>query len=101
MHRGTWDFRDIWTSSHARICPLVITSFWVQHALWGLNPLPYHLVNVAMHAACALALWRALLALRIPGPGWVRRSGHCIRCRWSEWWVMNVDVVGFFATGSL
>ena len=36
---GPEGFRDIWTSSHARICPLVITSFWVQHTLWGLNPL--------------------------------------------------------------
>jgi tetratricopeptide (TPR) repeat protein len=64
---GPLGFWDIWTSSHARICPLVISSFWLQHKLWGLHPLPYHLMNVAMHAAGALALWRALRALNVRG----------------------------------
>jgi tetratricopeptide (TPR) repeat protein len=58
---------DIWTTRAADICPLVLTTFWTEHALWGLNPLPYHLVNLALHAACAILLWRVLLALRIPG----------------------------------
>ena len=47
--------------------PLVTTSFWLQHAIWGLNPLPYHIVNVLMHAACALLLWRVLRDLNVPG----------------------------------
>jgi tetratricopeptide (TPR) repeat protein len=61
---GLW---DIWSTSHARICPLVISSFWLQHAIWGLDPLPYHLVNVAMHCGAALVLWRALLRLQVRG----------------------------------
>jgi len=61
---GLW---DIWTSRAARICPLVLTTFWVEHAAWGLNPLPYHVVNVLMHGACAVALWRALQGLRVRG----------------------------------
>jgi len=67
---GPLGFTAIWTSSAAVYYPLVLTSFWVQHALWGLNPLPYHLVNLAMHAACAVLLWRVLLALRVRG-GWL------------------------------
>jgi tetratricopeptide (TPR) repeat protein len=39
----------------------------VEHALWGLAPLPYHLVNVLMQAGCAVALWRVLRRLGIPG----------------------------------
>src|SRR5271165_3859181 len=64
---GPLGLKEIWTTSAADICPLVITTFWVEHALWGLAPLPYHLVNVLLHAACAVLLWRLLRSLRVPG----------------------------------
>ena len=64
---GPLGFGAIWTSSKAVYYPLVLTSFWMQHALWGLNPLPYHLVDVALHAADALLLWRVLRRLGVPG----------------------------------
>lgn len=64
---GPLGFKGIWTTAAATYYPLVLTSFWIQHALWGLNPLPYHLVNVAMHAACGILLWKVLLQLRVPG----------------------------------
>lgn len=64
---GPLGLRDIWTTSAAQYYPLVLTTFWVEHALWGLLPLPYHLVNVLMHAGCAILLWRVLLNLQVPG----------------------------------
>ena len=64
---GPLGFVDIWTTRFARICPLVISSFWLQYQCWGLNALPYHLVNVAFHTTTALVLWRTLLVLRVPG----------------------------------
>ncbi len=64
---GPLGFKEIWTSSAAIYYPLVLTSFWLQHALWGLNPGPYHVVNVLVHLACALLLWRALHVLKIRG----------------------------------
>jgi protein O-mannosyl-transferase len=64
---GPLGLREIWTTRAARICPLVLTTFWVEHSLWGLNPLPYHAVNVLLHAASALVLWRVLRRLGVIG----------------------------------
>ena len=64
---GPLGLKEIWTTDHARYYPLVTTTFWVEHALWGLAPMPYHLVNVLMHGACAVALWRVLRSLSVPG----------------------------------
>ncbi len=64
---GPQGLKEIWTSSAARICPLTLSSFWLQHAIWGLHPLPYHLFTLLMHAAGAVVLWRVLLRLKIPG----------------------------------
>ena len=64
---GPLGFRQIWTTHFADICPLTVSAFWLEHALWGLSPVPYHVVNVLLHAANALALWRVLRCLRVPG----------------------------------
>jgi len=64
---GPQGLKEIWTTKAASICPLVLTTFWVEHKLWGLNPLPYHLVNVLLHGLDAIVLWRVLRSLRIPG----------------------------------
>jgi tetratricopeptide (TPR) repeat protein len=64
---GPLGLKEIWTTAAADICPLTITTFWVEHALWGVAPLPYHLVTVFMHALCAVLLWRVLRSLQAPG----------------------------------
>jgi hypothetical protein len=64
---GPLGFKEIWTTTAADICPLTLTTFWAEHALWGLHPLPFHFVNVLMHGFTALLLWRVLRSLRIQG----------------------------------
>jgi len=64
---GPLGLKEIWTSGDADYFPLTLTSFWAQHALWGLNPWPYHAVTVLFHALCAVLFWRVLLRLGVPG----------------------------------
>ena len=67
---GPLGLKEIWTTSAADICPLTLTTFWFEHKLWGLAPLPYHLINVVLHGCSAILLWRVLHGLRIPGSWW-------------------------------
>lgn len=63
---GLW---RIWFEPTATIqyYPLVFTSFWMEHRVWGLEPLGYHAVNIVLHAINAVLVWRILLVLQIPG----------------------------------
>ena len=64
---GPFGLREIWTTSAADIFPLTLSTFWAEHALWGFAPLPYHLVTVLLHGACAVMLWRVLRLLQVSG----------------------------------
>src|SRR5439155_1124618 len=61
--------RRIWFSldSPSQYFPLVYTTFRIEHALWGLNPPGYHWVNLLLHVANALLVWRLLVRLKVPG----------------------------------
>jgi protein O-mannosyl-transferase len=67
---GPLGLRDVWVSSEANYFPLTMTSFWLQHAAWGLTPAPYHLVTIAFHALSGWLLWRVLRALGVRGAAW-------------------------------
>jgi Tfp pilus assembly protein PilF len=77
-----WDDDDHFTENHAmtapdglrqiwsrldvsRYYPLTLTTFWVQRRLWGLNPVGYHAVNIALHAASVVVLFALLRRLDV------------------------------------
>ena len=59
--------RDVENEGH--YWPIVYTSFWLEHRLWGLAPAGYHAVNVLLHAVNVLLVWRLLLCVAAPGAG--------------------------------
>ena len=66
---GLW---RIWSSPRAienegHYWPLVYTSFWLEHKLWGFAPAGYHAVNVVLHAANTLLVRRLAERLAVPG----------------------------------
>lgn len=55
---GVQNLRWMFTTFHmGHYQPLTWLTFGVDHALWGMNPLGYHLTNVLLHAAAAVALF--------------------------------------------
>ena len=69
---GLW---QIWFSPGAienegHYWPLVYTTFWIEHKLWGFDPTGYHIVNVMLHLANTLLLWHLLRRLAVPG-AWI------------------------------
>ena len=69
----------IWSSlAVSRYYPLTLTSFWVQRRLWGLNPIPYHLVNIALHAINGVLIFFLLRRLRVPA-AWLA----------AMWWALH------------
>ena len=70
----TWSgLEQIWFAPRAlrqyevHYWPLLYTTFWLEHKLWGLAPLGYHLVNLLLHTGVVLLLWRLLRRLGVPG----------------------------------
>ena len=60
---------DIWfrLGTVEQYYPLVHTTFWIERQAWGLDPRGYHAVNMLLHAATAIFLWRLLVLIGVPG----------------------------------
>ena len=60
-------YRTWFTNESFEYYPVTWTSYWLEHQLWGQDPMGYHVVNVLIHAVSALLIWRILIHLGIPG----------------------------------
>lgn len=57
--------KAIWFSYRTpQYYPVVFTSFWIEHHLWGLNPVGYHVVNLVFHILNALLIYAILYKLK-------------------------------------
>jgi tetratricopeptide (TPR) repeat protein len=63
---GLW---RIWFSldSPSQYFPLTYTVFRAERFLWDLDPTGYHWINLLLHVANALLVWRLLAQLEVPG----------------------------------
>ena len=59
MQGGEWREGHYW--------PLLYTTFWIEHKLWGFSPAGYHIVNILIHFANTVLIWRLLARLAVPG----------------------------------
>ncbi|MYH39464.1 MAG: tetratricopeptide repeat protein [Candidatus Dadabacteria bacterium] len=55
------------TRKEGHYWPLLYTTFWLEHKLWGFSPAGYHIVNILIHFANTVLLWRVLSRLAVPG----------------------------------
>jgi hypothetical protein len=66
---GLWKGWTTLRETERQYYPLLLTTFWIEHRLWGDNPSGYHAVNIWFHIANSLLV--LLLVMALGGGRWV------------------------------
>ena len=94
---GLW---QIWFSpssidGEGHYWPLVYTTFWLEHKLWGFDPTGYHIVNVMLHLVNTLLVWHLVRRLAVPGAWMVAAvfAVHPLHVESVAWVIERKDVL--------
>ncbi len=63
VHGIWWIWLRPMANPETHYWPVVHSSFWLDYRLWGASPPGWHAINVALHAGCALLVWRVLAVI--------------------------------------
>ncbi|MCY4486483.1 MAG: tetratricopeptide repeat protein [Deltaproteobacteria bacterium] len=75
--------------------PLLYTTFWIEHKLWGFAPAGYHAVNLILHFVNTVLLWRLLLRLSVPGAWFIAAvfAVHPLHVESVAWVIARKDLL--------
>ena len=92
------------TRKEGHYWPLLYTTFWIEHKLWGFSPAGYHIVNILIHFANTVLLWRLLVRLAVPGAWFVAAvfAVHPLHAESVAWIMARKDMLAtLFCLASL
>ena len=104
---GLW---SIWASpadirNEGHYWPIVYTTFWLEHKLWGSAAIGYHVVNVVLHAVNSLLVWRLAGRLAVPGAWLIAAvfAVHPVHVESVAWIIERKDLLSalFYLTAML
>lgn len=96
-----WDgWRRIWLSpaeivSEGHYWPILYTTFWLEHKLYGFSPTGFHAVNVALHLVNACLVWRLAARFSLPG-AWLAAAVfalHPVHAEAVSWVIARKDLL--------
>ena len=101
--------KSIWLSpadigNEGHYWPIVYTTFYLEHKLWGLAPAGYHAVNTVLYFVNSLLVWRLMTRLAVPGAWLIAAvfAVHPLHVESVAWIIERKDLLsGLFYLGAV